>query len=861
MKSQVLLIEDNPVDAHSISRALRDADYDVKLSTCGESGLAMLRNMACDIVLCDLMLPGLNGIEVCREIKHSETLAEVPVVLLTRYSNPVNILLGLQAGVDGFISKDRGWDNLIDRMVKWTLPNRKRNCGTVGKRKRVAFLDAEFDLPVNGNQLIDALLFGLEDISMLNTRVEDESQGRATALKRLRETDFLHHSILETLPIGIAYKSIEGEYISANAAACTLMGKERWELIGRTDYDLYPYEIAERMANLDHDVLQSGSRNEELRGPENQGAVAGRFVKVIRDVTQSADAIVTGIQVLLSDVTDSITQQTELLHAKEVAEQASLAKSRFLACMTHELRTPLNGILGMADLLTLSELTETQERYVQSCRQCGEALLHIINNILDFSKLEAGKVELECREVDLERMLTDVCMTLSVLAEKKGLRMICRVDEHLLAPVKADSHRIRQILYNLISNAIKFTDAGEVDVRARLTRAHGNQGTVVITVSDTGIGISADEIGRLFDSFSQANSSVSRSYGGTGLGLHLAQLFAEAMGGAVSVESIVGDGSTFRLELPVELTTDRTAPVVTLKGFAEYSALVVDDNQTNREMLTEYLNQLEVPCVTSSSVDDALAKARRASEDGKPFSIALIDYKMPGRNGLDLAKELRTVSETKVLLITSIDVDLSAGAEKEHHIDEVLRKPFRRYELMEALKSILLCDGNVIDDTSARRSVGLPAIVADAMVLLVEDDRVNQGYMVELLRLLGCKCDIANDGVEAIQATQQQTYDLILMDCELPNMDGFEASRRIRHFEASDGSGRRTPIIALTAKAIRGDRQRYLDSGMDDFVAKPAQIHHIRNLIGRYLVDKTKYTTTVSILDGPSSQLDPLVSP
>ncbi len=576
-----------------------------------------------------------------------------------------------------------------------------------------------------------------------------------------------------------------------------------------------------------------------------------RFVAVVRDI--------------------AVRKQSELalLEAKEEAERANVAKSQFLAGMSHELRTPLNGVIGMTELLAGTELSGKQRQFVDACRNSGESLLQLINDILDFSKIEAGKLDLDFHDFDLEQLVTDTVETMAWRAIHKTLEMPCYVDQVSRLVLKGDSNRLRQILVNLLGNAVKFTETGEVVVRTKTVSRQDDRITIRFSVSDTGIGIPKDKLDRLFQSFSQVDTSTTREYGGTGLGLAISQSLVELMNGRIGVETEEGVGSTFWFEVPFAVVSESTEDRPDTSPLVGQRALIVDDNETNRIILAEYSTGWGLDSVTTASVDEALAAVDRAEADGSPFHMVLTDYNMPQRNGLELARALKQHPQLVVLLLGSTDIHLNPDELREQGIDAVLRKPLRRNELHEVLCGVIaaIAAETKLSEAADNKSAEMvDTVPLSGHILLAEDNSINQMYMVELMKQLGCTCETVGNGHEAIKAVQQHTYDVVLMDCQMPEMDGFEATRRIRQLEADGLVKGHLPIVALTANAVKGDRQRCLDAGMDDYLSKPVQKHQVISVLQRFFRDaqepsqETRATIAVTNEAGEQSEPAPIDS-
>ena len=636
-------------------------------------------------------------------------------------------------------------------------------------------------------------------------------------------------------PVGLAEIANDGHFDRVNPAFCEILGYPAERLHAMTPVDICHPDDADVARGIIYELARINVENFNYtrRFIHANGQVVWCVVRAVR--IHGTEGVDDHYLVGYLDITEREKFERQLEDIADQANEASQLKSNLLANMSHEIRTPMNGVIGMTELLLETDLDALQQDYAETLRSSGLALMDIVNDILDFSKIEAGKLEIEDIEFSVQAIVDNVVDLLARSAETKGLELVAAVDDSVPTIVSGDPGRVRQVLTNLIGNAIKFTQAGEIAVRVTEAESIGADAVLRFEVSDTGVGVAPDKLDLIFHPFVQADMSTSRTYGGTGLGLSISSQLVDLMGGDCGVSSQLGEGSTFWFTIRVhadggQMTNGLLAPDV---SSATVRALIVDGDVTQRRVLSGYLTDFGMTISTAGSSEDALASLRNATIEGRPFAVALLDQSMPGMDWLELKNAIVAdpVITARVVILTDSDDGRDPGTAAQSGICPSLLKPAERKDLQACLRVALRLK---VADTALSGVAGQSPSPSGGpnvgRLLLAEDNLINQKVAIAMLSSAGYRVDTVLNGAEAVKAVGSEPYDAILMDCQMPELNGYEATAAIRSL---NGSGRLTPIIGVTAGAREEDRERCLAMGMDAYISKPLRRDALLALVAR----------------------------
>jgi two-component system sensor histidine kinase/response regulator len=642
-----------------------------------------------------------------------------------------------------------------------------------------------------------------------------------TAAQESKRQQALTNALINSIPDIISYRDPQGVFLGCNEAFSALRGGPGAELIGRTAQEMFPKERAEIIRTRDNEVLttlQKSSLEELVTYPDGTQV----YLETVRNPLRDQEGKLLGVLAIGRDVTERRKAEEEVRRAKEVAEEATQMKTDFLANMSHEIRTPMNAIIGLSHLALKTDLTTRQRDYISKVQASGQHLLGIINDILDFSKVEAGKLNIEQADFELEKLLDNVTNLITDKSSAKGLELVLDISPDVPRRLLGDSLRIGQILINYANNAVKYTEKGEIVVAARVQERNEHGVLLHFSVTDTGIGLTDEQRGRLFQSFQQADTSTTRKYGGTGLGLAISKRLAELMGGDVGVASRIGHGSTFWFTVRVGVNQARGREFIPVPDLRHRRALIVDDSDSARTVLSDMLHAMTFTVTEASSGAAAIDAVRQAAGKGEPFDIVYLDWRMPEMDGIETARRLKALQLPRapfIVMATAHGREEVIRQAQAVGIEDVLIKPISASMLFDttigALSGRQSETRHAPNEPSAAASE--MAAVRGARILLVEDNEINQRVASEILEDAGFVVEVAENGQVGLEMAQRGGYDLVLMDMQMPVMDGVTATLEIRKHRPLAG----LPIVAMTANAMQRDRESCLNAGMNDFVTKP----------------------------------------
>jgi PAS domain S-box-containing protein len=652
-------------------------------------------------------------------------------------------------------------------------------------------------------------------------------------LDQLVESEEKYRSILETIEDGYCEIDLEGNLTFFNKSFCRILGYSEDELMGMNLREFSDEEEAQKAYEGFNKVFTTGVHAKGFEWGMNRKDGSKIYVASSISLIKGSEGEIVGFQGITRDITEHKLRGEVLKRAKEEAESANIAKSEFLANMSHEIRTPMNGIIGMTELALGSTLTREQREYLQMVKMSADSLLALLNSVLDLAKIESRKIELDEIDFDLRTTVENAVQTIAVKAGEKGLELTCRIRPEVPTALVGDPSRLRQILINLLGNAVKFTHKGDVSLDVRIETEDDSSVLLHFIVSDTGIGIPPDKLDDVFESFQQADGSITREYEGTGLGLTISKELVELMGGGIWVESALGKGSSFHFTARFMLSDMEVTDSLSVKDqdISGLRVLIVDDNATNRLVFHEMTSLWGLEPTEVASGEHAVAELERAHHAGRPYKLILLDLQMPELDGFEVAKRIRENpigSDLEILMLTSLGLKGDTERCKEVGIGVYLVKPVKQAELLDGIMLALGRPRTEKSPVITRHTI--QDIRRRLKILLAEDNIVNQKLALKMLEKRGHHVTMVSNGQEALDTLKTDRFDLVLMDVQMPQMDGLEATKRVRDSEREE---EHIPIIAMTAHAMKGDREMCLSAGMDDYVSKPIKADELFSVIER----------------------------
>jgi len=800
-KINILAVDDRLENLLTIETILDNAEINLVKATSGNEALGLMFDYDFALVLMDVQMPGMDGFETAELMRGSEKTRHIPIIFVTAINKEKKHIF-------------RGYDTgAVDYLFKPIEPE-------IFQSKINVFIDL-----YKQRNALEELTLKLENTisELINSR------------EKLRQSEEKYRDIFENANEGI-FIIQQGLIKFHNPKTLQILASEKTSLLGKTFVDFVYPDFRESLQHGHFDKLGKEFHDNRIsvRVIDENDEIKWVEINSVVINWEGEPALLN----FISDISERKIAEEEMKRARSLAEQASRTKSEFLANMSHEIRTPLNGIIGMTELVMMSPLEEDQKERLEAVKFSGESLLDIINDILDLSKIEARKLELDFVQFSLRGVIEKVLRPMSSKTSQKNLELILDISNGVPDYYVGDPVRLRQILFNLIGNAIKFTEKGEIKLEVRLKKESGNNAELEFFITDTGIGIPSDKMHNLFKSFSQADSSTSRKFGGTGLGLAISKSLVEMMKGTISVDSIADKGSVFKFNIWLEISSEvvhesstEIQPILKQKR-----VLIVDDNLNNRKILKGFLDHLEIENDEAYDGKQAYEKILANSGTKKHYDIVLLDYHMPVMDGIEMAKlmfaENKIVPFPDIIMLSSDDVNLERSKLKDFGIKRYLIKPIFKDDLIRLLNEVV----GLVDVSQPLKKVYTQKtdenVNKQYKVLLAEDNIINQKLANGLLEKLNCKIKTVGNGKEAVNVAKNGVFDIIFMDIQMPEMDGFEATGLIREWENETGT--KTPIVAMTAHAMKGDREKCINAGMDDYVTKPISLKILSDVLKKF---------------------------